>query len=711
MSRQKSPAKPSLPKSASRSAAAKFPKVVREFWENLTWSDLTDRFGTKTAQRGRDYADSHQVETLWATEDGKNLLGIVQGTEEYQTVVSIEKGRRKNQFILVSACSCPVGADCKHGVAVIGTFLDILAHDKPILGCTELKDGVWEITSPTGKKSALKIDIEDDVDEDDDGYWSDDWEEEDDDFPPRKRIRRTTKVATAERNFKPEALRKKLNAQQPEELVDLIMQLAEDHPTVRKQFEQELFVESVSKKGKSDQLVREAVEMIDQGLEIGNFGYYGGHYGGGPSADLDSVTELVKQCKKTVAPLPVLDKIVRHLLKKGGRFLEATGAEDDYEFREVFDTVAKVLLASKSDPVKIILWSYEMDALDQFAMIDDMEKTLQEHSWSSKVWSDVADKLIAEMDKKSSEPRNRRQLKRIVSALDKGKRREEATDLLRKEAPKRGEQEMLADRLIEVGCLDEAEKIAVEQLRKRLPSISKNDFHDRDWMRRLKTVAEKRKDRPTLASIQAAEFFRDPERETILPLLKTAKMLNTEPIIRRGIDTFLLNGELPAAVTITLAGKKSSPTAKKDWPIPVFFFQPKPDTAGSRYDVLCEWAITENRHGDVVRWFDALKNKPSQKRRVDVFEVAEAVISSHPGRAFEIYRKAAEEEMDTTSTSHYPMAISHLRKAKLALEKAKRGREWAKIIKDIRTKHRRKSSLMKLLDELEAGPIVKQKRR
>ncbi len=370
-----------------------------------------------------------------------------------------------------------------------------------------------------------------------------------------------------------------------------------------------------------------------------------------------------------------------------------------------------MLLASKSDPVKIVLWSYEMNALDEYAMVDDMGKTLRDHAWPPKVWSEVADRLIASLKNESSEPRNWRQLERIVSALDKAKRREEATELLRKEAPKRGEQEMLADRLIEVGCLDEAEQMIVGHLRKRLPAISKNDYHDRDWMQRLKVVAEKKKDGPTLASIQAAEFFHDPERETILPLLKTAKTLKIELAIRRGIDTFLQSGELPAAVVSALSGKKPSPAAKRNWPIPVFFFQPKPDAAGSRYDVLCEWAVAENRPDDVVRWFDALQKKPSQKRHVDEFEVAEAVMSSHPDRAYEIYRKAAEEEMDTTSTNHYPLAISHLRKAKQALEKAKRGREWAKIMEDIRTKHRRKSSLMKRLDELEAGPIVKQKRR
>ena len=151
----------STPKqNTSSCVSAKFPKTVRDFWENLAWSDINDKFGTKTMQRGRDYANSGNVQSLWATEDGKNLLGIVLGTEEYQTLVTLENGKRKDQFLLSSSCSCPVGCNCKHGVAVIGKFLDKLAKNEAILPCVELKEDTWEITSATGKKSTLKIDFQ-----------------------------------------------------------------------------------------------------------------------------------------------------------------------------------------------------------------------------------------------------------------------------------------------------------------------------------------------------------------------------------------------------------------------------------------------------------------------------------------------------------------------------------------------------------------------
>ena len=123
-------------------------------------------------------------------------------------------------------------------------------------------------------------------------------------------------------------------------------------------------------------------------------------------------------------------------------------------------------------------------------------------------------------------------------------------------------------------------------------------------------------------------------------------------VIRKGMAAFLQTGEMPELVSTTLSGKTPTPSAKTNWPLPVFFYQPKPEQPGSRFDVLCQWAIQEKRPHDVVQWFDELKSTPSLQCRVNNLNVAEAVWTTHPDRAFPIYRMAAEEEMNTTSTSH-----------------------------------------------------------
>jgi uncharacterized Zn finger protein len=102
----------------------KEPELVLSRWKNLSWDDLTDWTGSKTLSRGRGYANSQHVSQLARTDDGM-LLAWVQGTERYATHVQIHAAD-KNGETLTSQCSCPVGYRCKHAVAVILSYLDVL---------------------------------------------------------------------------------------------------------------------------------------------------------------------------------------------------------------------------------------------------------------------------------------------------------------------------------------------------------------------------------------------------------------------------------------------------------------------------------------------------------------------------------------------------------------------------------------------------------
>lgn len=68
------------------------------------------------------------------------------------------------------------------------------------------------------------------------------------------------------------------------------------------------------------------------------------------------------------------------------------------------------------------------------------------------------------------------------------------------------------------------------------------------------------------------------------------------------------------------------------------------------------------------------------------------------------------KKYDVEQTRHYEDGIKLLRKAKVVLEKMNRINDWKNILAEVRICHKRKSKLMKLLDEFEAGSIVKQKR-
>lgn len=698
-------------------------KPVREFWEQLGWADIAEIFGDRTTERGRRYGEGGNVRSFWATDDGRMLLANVSGEHDYKTLVSLKDGRKKNSFTIFSDCSCPVGTACKHGVAAITRFLDCLAEEKPVPLAVQIDEETWETFTVEGKKSVLKIDFDEYLDDDDDDDWEDDEEDchDDDDEPvvaSGRRIRQiAASVAEKKKSKNETALNEKLLRRSKEELVALILQFHNDYGEVREYFEQEAFSESLSKTNDVDKLVRKAIKLIDSGIDVDPYPYYN-RYSDAPSLDLDPVEEVIKQFKRFADPLPGLDRIARHLIEKGAEFVENAHVEDTWDIDRVFIEIAEVLIASKASPAKTILWAYEISGVGEYDLCGCGAKRILDHAWPKKTWSGVADALLEQYRQTPVKERYWRQFRTVVETLDKAGRQSEATDFLRREAVSAGEMVMLVDRLIECNHLAEAKKIALQQRIEELKPETDRRFRRYDtWPDKLEKIAEKQKDWPTLASIQASKLLESPNRRNVPPLLKTAEKLKVETVIRKAIEKFLLTGTLPTAFAKSLEGKKPTSSERKAWPIPFFEvrkedFSPKnphKNKTGPRYDLLCEWAIDEKRPKDVLRWFDELSKEKKSNRSGLLQEVADAVVDLYPDRALTIYLERAEHEME--ATRDYPAGIRQLNKAKKALEKAGRSARWPKIMEDIRTRHRRKSSLMRQLAEFEGGSIVKQKRQ
>ena len=88
-------------------------------WIDQVVDDLEAEFGTGTAQRGRAYADEGRVLQIVADRPGAALLAAVRGSgrARYQTLIRAE--RPGGELLWEARCSCPVGVDCKHAVAVL----------------------------------------------------------------------------------------------------------------------------------------------------------------------------------------------------------------------------------------------------------------------------------------------------------------------------------------------------------------------------------------------------------------------------------------------------------------------------------------------------------------------------------------------------------------------------------------------------------------
>ena len=94
-------------------------------FKELRWSDIQDWAGGKATAKGMKYQEEERVKEIKNTPEG-SLIARVQGTTEYFTEVSLENGK------LSSICTCPVGHDCKHGVAAVLEYLERIEQGEEV---------------------------------------------------------------------------------------------------------------------------------------------------------------------------------------------------------------------------------------------------------------------------------------------------------------------------------------------------------------------------------------------------------------------------------------------------------------------------------------------------------------------------------------------------------------------------------------------------
>src|SRR3954468_4615391 len=83
----------------------------------VTDAALTDAVGPEVLDRARPYT-ARSVLGLQLTDDARRVTALVQGSGPmpYRTTVVRAEGSRIGW---VGACTCPVGEDCKHAVALL----------------------------------------------------------------------------------------------------------------------------------------------------------------------------------------------------------------------------------------------------------------------------------------------------------------------------------------------------------------------------------------------------------------------------------------------------------------------------------------------------------------------------------------------------------------------------------------------------------------
>ena len=130
--------------------------VGRATWvAALSDPEIAQQVGTRTFDRGAAYAAEARVRSIATRPDGLMLLGTIEGSgsETYQTIIEARPHPKGRSHLWSGRCSCPVGTDCKHTVALLLVARDVAHGIVPQRPGSEGPDGANADDARAGSRS------------------------------------------------------------------------------------------------------------------------------------------------------------------------------------------------------------------------------------------------------------------------------------------------------------------------------------------------------------------------------------------------------------------------------------------------------------------------------------------------------------------------------------------------------------------------------
>ena len=707
---------------SEKTAAPPFP------WEKLTWDDLSEWTDSRSLERGSSYQRRGTVRNLNLLPDG-GLLADVSGTHRYATRVSVAGRSRDLSKRLEAACSCPVGHRCKHGVAVILEFLDAIENGRAV---PETDDDDRRLTLIENGWQDEHLDEECD-DEEFDGSDFDGV-----DVPVTKDSGKpaTHKSGLRKKQSSGRQTRSKrkitdadivdfLSTKSKDDLVSIIMQVCRVDAKLRQTYVDRIMLET----GDHAAMIREAQkELRSVTSEEAWYNSWEGH------GSLPDYSRLRSQLRSLVdaEQFDAVVELGRELIERGTQQVEQSQDEGETagEIMSTLSIVAEAIVPCSLTDVDRILFVIDSFMQDGYDLCDSFSHVL-DRRYPESAWADVAGKLKSRLPSHGTSKKDgatadfSRSYQRerltgwIIEALESSGDEAAATDFCIEEATKAGTYQRAVDRLIALKRYDEAKELASQGLENTAPTYAGlvNRLQDS-----LATIAARSKDHSVAAAIAAERFVRHPGVSSLQDLLKVAKKAKCEAATKTVAMNFLETGKRPefaeASKTRANKTKKAAKPQADHWPFPA---PPRANDSNSlpdhghaqktrpHFGVLIQLSIKQRDPESVLRWYDELQASGVRNRfQLNRFEteVADAVSSTHPDRAVELYCTEADRLAAETNTKLYPQSVSLLKKARNVLQSQKREHEFEVILTTFHDRHHRKRRLVELLRSLRGQPIV-----
>jgi len=634
-------------------------KTARTFRE-LKWSDLQDWAGGKATAKGIKYQEEERVKEIKCTSSG-SLVARVEGTIEYFTEVSLENGK------LSSICTCPVGHDCKHGVAAVLEYLDLIEQGEDV---------------PVVTEEDILI----------------------------KRSRRGFTGAETSEAYEAEAssqiLREYLEKLEKPELIQILTTFAKKDNMLGRYLKDR---QSLATKNPERVIGSIYSEMDGLWRELKSSDFW--TYEGEEMPDFSKVQVRLESLLDSGHPDEILD-IGKELMDRYNEIEEYDEERDiGTQISGCMDVVFRALSQSSLPAHEKMLHALELELKDDYSILN--EPALWREAYSQEEWELFAEALKVRLQEAEKETdilyesfwERDYVVDRLIDALRKAGHSEEIIPVSEIEAERTGNYTRLVRELLDFGQKKRAEEWiyrGIKKLREYEPGTAY------ELLQTLIEVKENEENWSFVAALETEEFFRYPQLSSYIKMQKAAIKIGKWNEIREAALKYLRSGELPA----------NKPKTKEEFSI-LPGILPKTGLLEASslgiikppvLDLLIQIAIQEDDADEVVHWYEELKKSKGEtekfRRSTLEEEIANAVKDKYPEVAIEIWKNIAEDLISKTKVSSYEAASIYLRKIKEMLESIGMKEEWEAYLKQIREVNKFKKKLLEILNRLEKSRII-----
>ena len=640
-------------------------KTAQTF-KQLKWSDLQNWAGGKAIGKGVKYQEEGRVKEIKCTSAG-SLVALVEGTIEYFTEVSLENGK------LSSICTCPVGHDCKHGVAAVLEYLDRIEQGEkvPVIAEEDLLIARFRQGYAGAGTSGTS----------------------------------GTSGADKAEEFS-RILREYLEQLEKPELIEILTTFAKKDNMLGRYLIDRQNLASENPEGVIEGIYSELNELWRE-MEGYDFWTYGGE-------DLPDFSDVQVRLESLLdsGHTDELLGIGKELMDKYEEIAEYDEEGNiGTKVSSCMDAVFRALSQSSLPAHEKMLYVLEIELKDDYNILND--HTLWKEDYTQEEWRLFAEALKVRLQKAeklkdtlydSSWERDY-VVDRLIDALRKAGLSEEIIPIFELEAERTGNYVRPVRELLDSGQKKEAKEWiyrGIKETREDEPGTAN------ELLGIFVEIKEKEENWLFVAALETEEFFRFPQLASYIKMQKAARKIGKWQEIREAALHYVKNGKLPVYKT-----KLTEETSILPGILPktgLLEIGSLRKIKSPVLDLLIQIAIQENYAEEVVHWYEELKKSKSEAEKyLNTFsenEIANAVKGKYPEIAIEIWKKLAESLISETKVSSYETAAVYIRKVKEILESIGKKEEWEAYLREIREVNKRKRKLLEILDRLEKDRII-----